>query len=118
MKLARFDAVCKRLPGAELSIQWGESHVYKVGGKMFALGNHESGSDVPYYVFKSTPMSFELLLQQRIATRAPYLTRGRWVKVGDPNVLSDDDLADHLEQSYKIVAGSLTKATRESLGLI
>ena len=25
------------LPGATLSIQWGDDHVYKIGGKMFAV---------------------------------------------------------------------------------
>ena len=32
-----FDRACLALPGATLSIQWGDDHVFKVGGKMFAV---------------------------------------------------------------------------------
>ena len=117
MNLAQFDSVCRRLPGAALSVQWGDSHVYKVGGKMFALGNDGGGSEAPYYVFKTTALSFEMLLDQGIAVRAPYLPRGGWVKVGDPGALSDDDLADYFGQSHRIVAASLTRIMRKDLRL-
>ncbi|MCU4161053.1 MmcQ/YjbR family DNA-binding protein [Acidiphilium sp. AL] len=115
MNLAQFDTVCQRFPGAALAIQWGGSRVYKVGGKMFALGNRDAG--VPYCVFKTTPIAYEMLLDQGLATRAPYLPRGFCVKIGDPDALPDDDLAGYFEQSYRIVAGSLPKLTRKSLGL-
>ena len=115
MNLVRFDTVCKRFPGATLSIQWGGSHVYKVGAKMFALGNRKDG--VSYFVFKTTPIACEMLLDQGTATRAPHLPRGGWVKIGDPGALPDGDLADYLEQSYRIVAASLPKLMRKSLGL-
>ena len=32
-----FDKACLALPGASLSIQWGDNHVFKVGDKMFAV---------------------------------------------------------------------------------
>ncbi|HEX7389566.1 MAG TPA: MmcQ/YjbR family DNA-binding protein [Acidiphilium sp.] len=115
MKTGRFDEVCKRFPGAELSIQWGDHHVWKVGGKVFALGNVEDG--VPYFVFKTTPIAFEMLLDQELAIRAPYLPRGCWVKIGDPAALTDRTLAGYLEQSWRIVAGKLPRLTRAALGL-
>lgn len=115
INLAQFDAVCKRLPGAALAVQWGGSRVYKVGGRMFALGNRNAG--VAYFVFKTTPIAYEMLLDQGLETRAPHLPRGFWVKMGDPEALPDDDLAAYLEQSWRIVAGGLPKLTRNALGL-
>ncbi len=32
-----FDAAALALPGATMTVQWGADHVYKVGGKMFAV---------------------------------------------------------------------------------
>jgi predicted DNA-binding protein (MmcQ/YjbR family) len=37
MRLEAFDALCASLPGATMVVQWGESHVHKVGGKVFAM---------------------------------------------------------------------------------
>ncbi len=101
MKLARFDRFCERLPGATLAIQWRGSHVYKVGEKMFASGNDRNGAVSPYYVFKTKPASFEMLLEQGVASPAPYLPRGHWVRIGDPDVLSEHDLTLYLAQSYR-----------------
>jgi predicted DNA-binding protein (MmcQ/YjbR family) len=115
MNLKRFDAVCGKLPGSRMVIQWGGSHVYKVGEKMFAVGNLDAGA--PYYVFKTTPLSFEILLAEGFAVRAPYLTRGTWVKVTAENAPPDADLAAYLKQSHAIVAASLPKAARSGLGM-
>ena len=112
MKLSRFDSFCARLPASTFVVQWGGSHVHKVGGKVFAIG-HFAGEAA--YVFKTTPLSFALLLDQGLASRAPYLPRGNWVRVsgGVPDAM----LRDLLRQSYDLVAARLTKATRASLGL-
>lgn len=115
LNLSHFDSICKRLPGAAMVIQWGESHVWKVGGKMFGLGNVDS--DAPAYVFKTSPLSFEILLSQGIATRAPYLPRGNWVRVLG-NALPEADLTACIRQSYEIIAAKLPKAVRRELALI
>ena len=49
-----FDAACRALPAVTMDVQWGADHVYKVGGKMFAvIGPAEHGvsrkvSDIAY----------------------------------------------------------------------
>ncbi len=116
MHLTRFDSICQSLPAAQLVIQWGNSHVYKIGGKIFALG--DVAGTTPYYIFKTTPLSFEILLEQNMATRAPYLTRGHWVQVPGKMKLPDQDLAAYLAQSHKIISAGLTKASRQALGLL
>jgi predicted DNA-binding protein (MmcQ/YjbR family) len=110
--LAAFDAFCQGLPGASFIVQWGESHVHKVGGKLFAIGNLSDEG----FVFKATPLAFEMLLEQGLASRAPYLTRGHWVHV-EPRALSKAELFEHLRESHNLAVASLTRAARRELGL-
>jgi predicted DNA-binding protein (MmcQ/YjbR family) len=96
-------------------VQWHGTHVFKIGEKMFAFANVEAGA--PYFVFKTAPLSFEILLEQGMAIRAPYLPRGHWVRVTGARAMKDADLAGYLKQSYEIVLAGLSKPTRAALGL-
>lgn len=113
-RLTAFDRFCARLPGSQMVVQWGGSHVHKVGAKMFAVGGGFPGADA--YVFKATPLAFQLLREQGLATRAPYLPRGNWLRV-EGGAMSDAELFAHIEQSYRMIAASLTRAERARLGL-
>lgn len=113
MRLAAFDAFCASLPGTSFVAQWGESHVHKVGGRLFALGNAFGETA---YVFKTTPLAFDVLREQGLAMRAPYLPRGNWVKVM-ADAMAQADLEQHLRESHRLVAGKLPKAVRAELGL-
>jgi predicted DNA-binding protein (MmcQ/YjbR family) len=110
--LAAFDAFCQGLPGANFIVQWGESHVHKVGGKLFAIGNLSDDG----FVFKTTPLAFTMLLEQGLAERAPYLTRGHWVHVA-PRALKRVELFAYLRESHCLAVASLTRAGRRELGL-
>ena len=66
---------------------------------------------------KATPLSYQILLEQGIATRAPYLTRGNWLHIANPTPLSDTDLTDYIRQSYQIIATKLPKATKAEIGI-
>jgi predicted DNA-binding protein (MmcQ/YjbR family) len=110
--LAAFDAFCQGLPGVNFIVQWGESHVHKVGGKLFAIGNLSDEG----FVFKATPLGFEMLLGQGQASRAPYLTRGHWVHVA-PKALKRAELFSYLRESHRLAVASLTRAARRELGL-
>ena len=112
MKLNAFDAFCRKLPGSTFVVQWGGSHVHKIGGKVYAIGNF-TGETV--YVFKATPLSFEVLIEQGLATRPRYLRRGTWLRAA--TAMPDAELRELLRQSYDVVVASLTVATRVSLGL-
>lgn len=93
-------------------VQWGGSHVHKVGGKVFAIGNFTGEAA---YVFKASPLSFEVLRAQGVAARPPYLRRGTWLQVTDG--VPDAELKGLLRQSYEIVVASLTKAAWTELGI-
>jgi predicted DNA-binding protein (MmcQ/YjbR family) len=108
MKLAAFDAFCASLPGSGFVVQWGGAHVHKVGGKVFAIGQEGA------FVFKATPLAYEVLREQGVAVRAPYLPRGNWLKVG---AMPDAELRELLAQSYRLVTARLTKAVRAQLGI-
>jgi predicted DNA-binding protein (MmcQ/YjbR family) len=38
MTYTKFNAFCRGLPATTYVVQWGGSHVWKVGGKVFAIG--------------------------------------------------------------------------------
>lgn len=119
MTLEAFEAYCLSLPAATTVIQWGGAHVFKVGGKVFAMAGGGDGDDLDgAYVFKTSELSFEILTDSGVAVRAPYLPRGGWLALKSRDVLADGELEAYLTQSHRLVAAGLPRATRKSLGLL
>ena len=113
-----FEAACMALPVASLSVQWGGSQVFKVGGKMFAvIGLNAREGGPPAYSFKASEMAFELLIEHGLGRPAPYLQRAKWVRLAGPDALSDDDLKAYLAQAHAIIAARLTRTQKRALGL-
>lgn len=110
-----FEAACLALPGATLSIQWGDDHVYKVGGKMFAVMGGAVGGDGAS--FKVSDVAFEVLTESGRAIPAPYLARARWVRFADLSVLDDAEVRDWLKTAHGLIAAKLTRKARAELGL-
>lgn len=112
-----FNAFCATLPATTTVVQWGGSHVWKVGGKVFAFGGERDG--VPYYTFKVSPLSFDILKDQPGLRPAPYLaSRGlKWIQHYASPGLCDDDLKDYIRRSYAIIVGGLSKKKRAALGM-
>lgn len=103
------------LPGVTRVDQW-ESHVAKVGGKVFVLLNinkENKGS----LSFKVTETSFQMMTSQGGVGQAPYFAKGKWVAVKDVAGLSTKDLRAYIAQSHKLVAAGLTKKLRNELGI-
>jgi predicted DNA-binding protein (MmcQ/YjbR family) len=117
MTLDEFDAFCQSLAHSTRVVQWGDAHVWKIGGKMFAIG-FPSNAPLLQITFKSSAMSFDLLKDQPGMRSAPYLaSRGMlWLQRTDPTTLDDAALRDYLKASYKLVASGLPKKTRQALG--
>lgn len=106
-------AAALALPGATLSIQWGDDRVYKVGGKMFAATDGAATS----LSFKATEIAFEALTEAGRAIPAPYLARAGWVKFDDVAALDEAEVADWLRTAHGLVAARLTRAAKRELGL-
>lgn len=111
-----FDAACLALPGAVLSIQWGDDHVFKVGGKMFAVrgAGVTQGGGVS---LKASDVAFEVLTETGRARPAPYLARAKWVHFADLDALDDEETRDWLKTAHGLVAAKLTRKLRTALGL-
>ena len=106
-------AAAMALPGATMNVQWGDDHMYKVGGRIFA------GADGGYasLSFKATDIAFEALTSSGRARPAPYMARAKWVTFDDLAALDSDEVRDWLKTSHQLVAGKLTKARRKEIGL-
>ncbi|MGE0653236.1 MAG: MmcQ/YjbR family DNA-binding protein [Alphaproteobacteria bacterium] len=118
MDYRRFNAFCASLPATTYVVQWGGAHVWKVGGKVFAIGGRE-GRAWPGITFKVTPLSYDVLKTQPGLRPAPYLaSRGmKWIQhYGRPG-LSAKDLKSYLRQSHRLVGLGLSKRKRAELGL-
>lgn len=112
-----FNTFCAALPQTSRVVQWGNSDVWKVGGKVFALCGWNDGKDA--FTFKARPIAFEVLSDQPGIRPAPYLaSRGlKWLQQYDEPGLPDDELQAHLRESYDMVVAKLTKKKRAELGL-
>ena len=112
-----FNAFCGALPRTAHVVQWGNSDVWKVGGKLFALcGWYEGG---PAFTFKVGEIAFEVLGDAPGSRPAPYLaSRGmKWLQVYDVAPLGQGELEGHLKASYDMIVAGLTKKVRTELGL-
>ncbi len=118
MTYEEFNGFCAALPATTHVVQWGGSDVWKVGGKVFAVGGWGDGD--ARFTFKVSDISYEILKDEPGLRPAPYLaSRGmKWIQHFAPPGLSDDDLKAYLRQSHSIVASGLSKKKQKELGLV
>ena len=119
MNYDEFNAFCGALPATYHVVQWGGSHVWKVGGKVFAVGGWNKAQGIPAFTFKVSPVSYEILQEQPGLRPAPYLaSRGmKWIQHYCTPGLPDEALEDYLRESHRIVSLGLTKKLQRELGL-
>jgi predicted DNA-binding protein (MmcQ/YjbR family) len=117
MTYAKFNAFCRALPATTYVMQWGGAHVWKVGGKVFAIGGWQD--DAPSFTFKVSDIAYQLLQDQPGLRPAPYLaSRGlKWIQHYTKPGLPDAGLRDYIRQSHAIVAQGLSRKKRIALGL-
>ena len=118
MTYEEYNTFCASLPATTHVVQWGGSHVWKVGAKVFAIGGWDDG-DAPFVTFKVSELTYEILRDQPGCRPAPYLaSRGmKWIQRIDSTTLSEDDLWAYLTESHRIVSLGLPKKTQKALGL-
>lgn len=119
MELDDFNDFCSSLTAVSHVVQWGDSHVWKVGGKVFAIAGWSEHDDVLGITFKTTPEEFDFLIEMDGVRPAPYLaSRGfTWVQHYELPGLQDDDLEEQIQESHRIVGLGLTKKKQRELGL-
>jgi predicted DNA-binding protein (MmcQ/YjbR family) len=67
-----YDAFCKRLQHTTHVVQWGGASVWKIGGKVFAIGGWSQGEAFAVS-FKCSKTSFAILSELPGLRPAPYL---------------------------------------------
>lgn len=119
MNYEEFNAFCRSLPATSHVVQWGGSHVWKVGGKVFAIGGWQKDGQ-PAFTFKASELNFHILSEEPGFRPAPYLaSRGmKWIQQYDTPAESDEQLRYYIKESHRIVASGLTKKKQRELGLV
>lgn len=123
MKLDAYNRFCNALPATSHVVQWGGAHVWKVGGKVFAIGGWNGGpaegSAELFVTFKVSELAYDILKDQPGCRPAPYLaSRGmKWIQRMSGESLDDAALRDYLTESHRIVASGLSKRRQAELGL-
>ena len=118
MTYDEFNSFCATLPATSHVVQWGGSHVWKVGEKVFAIGGWNDGKEA--FTFKVSDVAFEILKEERGLRPAPYLaSRGmKWIQRLTSESMDDAALKDYLAESHRLVALGLPKKLRSELGLL
>jgi predicted DNA-binding protein (MmcQ/YjbR family) len=118
MNLDDYDSFCSSLPHTHRVIQWGDSHVWKVSRKVFAIAFIEIDRP-PFITFKCSPMSYDMLQDQPGLRPAPYLaSRGmKWIQRMDNSSMDDAGLKIYLKESHRLASLNLPKSEQKLLGL-
>jgi len=118
MTYEEFNHYCGRRAAATYVNQWGGAHVWKVDGKVFAIGGWENECGAAF-IFKTSPHNFDLLKEQPGFRGAPYFaSRGmKWIQLYDTSKEKPDRLLYYLSESYRLVSLGLTKKRQKELGL-
>jgi predicted DNA-binding protein (MmcQ/YjbR family) len=113
-----YNEFCRRLPATTYVVQWRGSHVWKVGGKVFAIAGRHNNE--PSLTFKVSDVAYEMLKARSGLRPAPHLaSRGmKWIQQYAKPGLSDAELRDYIRQSYAIVSQGLSRKRRIELGLV
>jgi predicted DNA-binding protein (MmcQ/YjbR family) len=119
MTYEEFNYFCRGLAATSYVSQWGDSHVWKVGGKVFAIGGWEKSSG-PAFSFKTSANNFEILRDMPGFRPAPYLaSRGmKWIQQYEAPGTADDELKAYLKYSHHLVSLGFSKKKQMELGLV
>lgn len=118
MTLDEYNEYCASLPHAEHVVQWGGAHVWKIGGKIFAVAGWSDGEKIAV-TFKCSELSYDLMKEQPGLRPAPYLaSRGmKWIQRTDSETLDDEGLRAYVAESYRLVGLGLTRKLKRELGI-
>lgn len=118
MSVDEFNTFCSSLAHTHHVVQWGGANVWKVAGKVFAIGGWNQGAGLSVS-FKCSDVSFEILKTQPGLRPAPYLaSRGmKWIQRTGAQCMKDATLRDYLKESHRLVSLGLPKKVQKALAL-
>jgi len=114
-----FNQFCQSLPATTHTIQWGNAHIWKVGGKVFAIGGWEKNNS-PAFTFKVGDADFLFLQDIEGFRPAPYMaSRGmKWLQIHNTTLFEQDEIKRCIKESHRLIANALSKKKQRQLGLI
>lgn len=119
-----FNKFCASQTAAEHVVQWGGADVWKVGGKVFAIGGWtkvkgQEDKEVGF-TFKTSENNYLFLENKEGYRPAPYLaSRGmKWIQKIGADSSEDEALRYYILESYKMIAAALSKKKQRELGII
>lgn len=117
MTLGQFSAFCRALPATTRVIKPDGAQVWKVGGKLFAVGSDEYGR--PTFAFRVSDAAYDMLKDRPGLRPAPKLgsRREKWIEQFERRGLSQYGLRDYIRQSHVMAAKDLPEKRRIELGL-
>jgi predicted DNA-binding protein (MmcQ/YjbR family) len=118
MTLDEYNGFCASLLSTTHVVQWGGAHVWKVGGKVFAVAGWSDGNGLAV-TFKCSDIAYDVLKDQPGLRPAPYLaSRGmKWIQRQTADTMDDEALKDYLRESRRLVVLNLSRKARSELGL-
>jgi predicted DNA-binding protein (MmcQ/YjbR family) len=118
MNYDEFNRFCDSLPATIMIIQWGNSYVWKVGGKVFAIGGWAKDKK-PAFTFKTSELNFGFLTESEGYRPAPYFaSRGmKWIQQFNSKKEQDEELRYYLTESHRLVSLGLAKVKQKELGI-
>lgn len=118
MNYDEFNQYCGSFPATTHVVQWGNSHVWKVGGKVFAIGGW-SQNDRAAFTFKASDLNFDYLSHHDGYRPAPYFAnRGmKWIQQTEASGRLDEELRYYLAESYRLVSLGLSRKKKQELGI-
>lgn len=118
MRAGDIEKFCLSLPGATVVEQWGGCHVFKVGGKMFAILGPSKDHVLQGLSLKVGEDSFHILIREKNIIPAPYLARAKWVALRKLDALGTKELKAYLTRAHAIIAAGLPKKKQIALGML
>ena len=118
MTYDEFNQFCGSFAATSHVVQWGDAHVWKVGGKVFAIGGL-GPDDAPAFIFKTSDQNYHYLSEHPGYKPAPYFaSRGmKWIQHFASSAQTDEELMYYLTESHRIVSLGLTKKLQKELNL-
>jgi predicted DNA-binding protein (MmcQ/YjbR family) len=119
MRYEEFNIFCESLEATTNIVQWGYSHMWKVGGKVFAIGGWGKISNIPVFKFKTAEQDHHFLSVCTGYRPAPYMaSRGmKRIQHYDDSPKEQENLKYYIKESHRIVSLGLTKKKQRELGL-
>jgi len=103
---------CLSFPQTREQLQWGDSLLFKVAGKMFAIVSLDVERETRLS-FKGTPGNYAELLEREGVTPTRYnMWKYHWVSLARLDTLPHHELKELLRQSYELVAAKAIKKKR------